>query len=93
MYGIAFVGFATVITNLNFILRAAPGPQAWLLEHIKALVGAGISVYTAFFAFGAVRLVPALALTPVLWSIPLIVGLALIVVHQRRVLRSAPRPA
>jgi hypothetical protein len=40
-----------------------------------------------------VRLVPALALTPVLWSIPLIVGLTLIVVHQRRVLRSAPRLA
>jgi hypothetical protein len=93
MIGIAFVGFATVITNLNFMLRDRPGPQAWLLEHIKALVGAGISVYTAFFAFGAVRLVPALALTPVLWSIPLVVGLALIVVHQRRVLRAAPRPA
>jgi hypothetical protein len=93
MYGIAFVGFATVITNLNFILRATPGPKAWLLEHIKALVGAGISVYTAFFAFGAVRLVPALALTPVLWSVPLLVGLTLIVVHQRRVLRAVARPA
>jgi hypothetical protein len=93
MIGIAFVGFATVITNLRFILRDRPGPQEWLLEHVKALVGAGISVYTAFFAFGAVRLVPQLALTPVLWSIPLVVGLTLIVYHQRRLMRSFARVA
>jgi hypothetical protein len=91
MMGISFVGFATVITNLRFILRKQPGPQEWLLEHIKALVGAGISVYTAFFAFGAVRLVPQLALTPVLWGIPLAVGLTLIVYHQRRLLRGFAR--
>jgi hypothetical protein len=54
-------------------------------------VGAGISVYTAFFAFGAVRLMPQLALTPVLWGIPLVVGLTLIVYHQRRLLRSFAR--
>jgi hypothetical protein len=91
MMGISFVGFATVITNLRFMLRQRPGPQEWLLEHVKALVGAGISVYTAFFAFGAVRLVPQLALTPVLWGIPLAVGLTLIVYHQRRLLRSFAR--
>jgi hypothetical protein len=91
MMGISFVGFATVITNLRFMLRQRPGPQEWLLEHVKALVGAGISVYTAFFAFGAVRLVPQLALTPVLWGIPLVVGLTLIVYHQRRLLRSFAR--
>ncbi|MEM9330357.1 MAG: hypothetical protein AAGA53_03460, partial [Pseudomonadota bacterium] len=48
MVGISFVGFATVATNLVFLLKEAPGPFDWLLEHIKALVGAGISVYTAF---------------------------------------------
>jgi hypothetical protein len=54
-------------------------------EHIKSLVGAGISVYTAFFAFGAVRLLPEMALTPALWSVPLITGLTLIIYHQRAV--------
>ena len=57
---------------------ACTGPTAWLREHIKALIGAGISVYTAFSAFGAVRLAPQLALHPVLWAIPLVTGISLI---------------
>ncbi|MFK8014345.1 MAG: hypothetical protein AB8G17_02735 [Gammaproteobacteria bacterium] len=85
MMGISMVGFATVATNLHFLYRRKPGPLDWQLEHIKALVGAGISVYTAFFAFGAVRYVPALALTPILWSVPLITGLILIIYHQYKV--------
>ena len=85
MVGISFVGFATVGTNLWFMLRAKPGPLEWLTEHIKALVGTGISVYTAFLAFGAVRYVPELALSPILWSIPLITGVSLIHYHQRAV--------
>ena len=85
MVGISFVGFATVATNLWFILKEKPGPVAWLLEHIKGIVGTGISVYTAFFAFGAVRIMPELALTPALWSVPLVTGLAMIIYHQRAV--------
>jgi hypothetical protein len=69
------------------MLKREPGQLDWLKEHIKALVGTGISVYTAFFAFGAVRTIPTLALHPGLWSIPLIVGLALIIHHQRKVSR------
>jgi len=87
MVGIAMVGFATVGTNLWFMLRSNPGPMEWLTEHIKALVGTGISVYTAFFAFGAVRLMPELALAPALWAVPLTVGMALILYHQRQVTR------
>ncbi len=89
MMGISLVGFATVGTNLWFLLKEKPGAKDWLLEHIKALVGAGISVYTAFFAFGAVRLLPEAALTPALWSVPLIVGLTLIIYHRRQVARPA----
>ena len=98
MLGMPGIGLATVASNLRFMLRREPGHLDWLKEHIKALVGAGISVYTAFFAFGAVRTVPTLALHPGLWSVPLIVGLALIIHHQRRVGRgdgsgAAARPA
>ncbi len=94
MMGMSMVGFATVATNLWFLYRIPPSPLARIREHIKALVGAGISVYTAFFAFGAVRLVPELALTPVLWAMPLIVGLTLIIYHRRAVaLRMAPSRA
>ncbi len=94
MIGISTIGFATVATNMWFLMRDHPGPMDWLLEHIKAIVGTGISVYTAFFAFGAVRLAPQLALTPALWSVPLLVGLALIIYHQQKVLRRlrAARP-
>lgn len=83
MVGIAFVGFATVATNLRFIYKTQRGPNDWLKEHLKGLVGAGISVYTAFFAFGAVRLMPEIALNPALWSIPLVTGLAIILYHWR----------
>jgi hypothetical protein len=83
--GIAVVGLATAATNLWFILSRDPGPAAWLKEHVKALVGAGISVYTAFLAFGSVRILPELALNPLMWALPLAVGLTLIVWHQRAI--------
>lgn len=92
MIGISTIGFATVATNLWFLYGPTPGPTAWLREHVKALVGAGISVYTAFMAFGAVRTFPQLALHPVLWAIPLTVGLAIILYQWREIARRA-RPA
>ena len=87
MMGIAMVGFATVATNLWFLYKPEPLPVDRVKEHIKSLVGAGISVYTAFFAFGAVRLMHELALTPGLWAVPLVTGIALIVYHQWAVTR------
>jgi hypothetical protein len=90
MLGMPAIGLATVATNLWFLYKPQRRPLDWLREHIKALVGAGISVYTAFFAFGAVRTVPALALHPGLWAIPLVVGLGLILYHQAAVARRAP---
>ncbi|MEO1476609.1 MAG: hypothetical protein AAFS13_09525 [Pseudomonadota bacterium] len=87
MVGISFVGFAAFGTNMVFIMQPRPARYEWQLEHIKAIVGAGISVYTAFLAFGAVRLMPALALAPVLWAIPLVTGL-IIIIHHRRAVRT-----
>ncbi|MEM0906351.1 MAG: hypothetical protein AAGJ94_03240 [Pseudomonadota bacterium] len=84
--GFSIVGFATVATNVHFMYRRNPRPIDWLLEHIKAIIGTGISVYTAFFAFGAVRIMPEAALSPMLWSVPLVTGLILIIYHQRKVL-------
>jgi hypothetical protein len=93
MVGISFVGFATVATNLWFIYKPRHGPLDWLKEHLKGLVGAGISVYTAFFAFGAVRLMPELALHPGLWSVPLVTGLTIILYQWRKIGRQRPTPA
>ena len=97
MVGISMVGFATVATNLWYLYKPNPRPVDRIKEHIKSLVGAGISVYTAFFAFGAVRLLPEIALTPALWSVPLITGVGLILYHQRavtlRLRNRTPQPA
>lgn len=93
MMGIAVVGVASGLTNLWFIYTAAPSKITYQLEHVKAAVGAGISVYTAFMAFGFVRLMPSNALNPKMWSIPLVVGLAIIIYHQMRIRLSQRRPA
>lgn len=87
MMGIAVVGVASGITNLVFIATARPARMAYLKEHVKALVGAGISVYTAFMTFGLARLMPSHAFNPTLWAIPIIVGISLILFHHRRIAR------
>lgn len=87
MIAISFIGIATVATNLRFMLRREPPRTAWLREHLKGQVGAGISVYTAFMAFGAVRLAPQLALNPIYWCIPLSIGISIISYHWIRLLR------
>jgi hypothetical protein len=92
MIGISTIGFATVGTNLWFMLTPRPQPVYVLREHVKGLIGTGISVYTAFLAFGAVRFVPELALHPGLWAIPLVTGLATIIWHWAQLNRAhAPR--
>lgn len=85
MIGLAVVGVATAATNAWFLYKPQPGPRDWLKEHLKALVGAGISVYTAFMAFGSVRLMPELALHPVMWAIPVASGVAFILWHWRAI--------
>jgi hypothetical protein len=87
MMGASIIGFATVGTNLWFLYAPKQRSDAWLREHIKATVGAGISVYTAFLALGAVRLVPSLALSPQLWAVPLFSGIGLILYHWRNLHR------
>ncbi len=82
------IGVASVATNLWYMLRPPAHGKAWMMEHVKALVGAGISVYTAFTAFGAVHLLPAAALNPVTWSFPLVAGVSLILWHWAAIRRS-----
>lgn len=98
LIGLAVVGVATGWTNLHFLAKDRPRREDWLKEHVKALVGAGISVYTAFLAFGSVRILPELALHPLMWAVPLAVGLAIIIWHRLAIeraarLRSVPQAA
>jgi hypothetical protein len=84
MVGMSLIGIASAVTNLAYAYGPAPTHREMQKEHLKALVGAGISVYTAFSAFGSVRLAPWLALNPILWSIPLVIGLGIILTHWWR---------
>ena len=86
--GMSLLGFGGAANNIWFLTRKEPRKLAWLEEHIKMHVGTGISVYTAFFAFGAVRIAPEVALNPVLWAVPLVVGLGIIGYEMWRL----PRP-
>jgi uncharacterized membrane protein len=85
MEAFSIVGVASGLTNLWFIYSAEPSRIMYQLEHVKAIVGSGISVYTAFMAFGFVRLNPGHALNPKMWAIPLAVGLVIIIYHQMRI--------
>jgi hypothetical protein len=89
LIGLAIVGIATGLTNLWFLAKDRPTREDWLKEHVKALVGAGISVYTAFMAFGSVRVFPELALHPAMWAIPLSVGMTIIIWHRLAIDRAA----
>ncbi|MFK8032156.1 MAG: hypothetical protein AB8G18_18140 [Gammaproteobacteria bacterium] len=101
MMGIAVVGIAASILNTRFILTESPPHNEWLIQHTRGLVGAGISVYTAFLAFGAVNLLPAYAFSPFVWATPTVLGVSLLLFHQFRIERqrrkakkkSAARPA
>ena len=85
LVGIALVGLVAAVLFTRFILTPDPPANEWLVQHTRGLVGAGISVYTAFFAFGAVNFMPALAFNPGLWATPCTLGVGYLVWHQLRI--------
>ena len=85
MIGISVVGLTAAVLNTRFILSDDPPLNEWLIQHTRGLVGAGISVYTAFLAFGAVNLLPAYAFNPVVWATPCTLGIGLLLYHQYRI--------
>jgi hypothetical protein len=89
MIGIASIGVASGALTLWFIAQAKPSRMAYVLEHIRAGVGAGISAYTAFLSVGLVRAFPEHAFNPAVWAAPTIFGVGLIVYHQLRARRAA----
>jgi len=95
MMGIPAVGLTIAVLNLRYIFQQAPLRNEWLIQHTRGLVGAGISVYTAFLAFGAVNLMPHHAFNPLLWATPTVLGMTLLLYHQGKVVlqrRRARRP-
>ena len=93
MVGISIVGITAAILNTRFILQTKPPLNEWLIQHTRGAVGAGISVYTAFLAFGAVNLLPAYAFNPIVWATPTVLGVSLLLYHQAKVLNQRRRIA
>ena len=91
MVGIAVPGLAAAILNTAFLAQRQHLPDEWLVQHFRSGIGAGISVYTAFLAFGAVNWFPALAFNPVLWAIPTVLGVAYMIHHQWQNFRQRQR--
>ena len=85
MMGIPAVGLVISVLNLRYIFQREPLANEWLIQHTRGLVGAGISVYTAFLAFGAVNLMPHHAFNPLLWATPTLLGMTLLLYHQGKV--------
>ncbi|MEM9404313.1 MAG: hypothetical protein AAGA44_17730 [Pseudomonadota bacterium] len=85
MIGISTIGLLASVLNTHFIFRRSPPVNEWLIQHTRGAVGAGISVYTAFLAFGAVNLLPAYAFNPILWATPTVLGVTLLLYHQVKI--------
>jgi uncharacterized membrane protein len=85
MIGISGLGLAAGVLNLRFMFSAAPSRSAYVDQHMKSTVGAGTSVYTAFISVGLVRWLPQEAFNPLIWGLPVAVGVSLILFHTRRI--------
>jgi hypothetical protein len=79
MTAVALIGLAAVATQQFYVWRKAPPPRAHVPEHFRALLGMGISAYTAFLSVGLIRLVPDHVFNPLIWAIPSIIGVSLII--------------
>lgn len=87
MVGVAVPGLAAAFLNSAYLRDRNPLRQEWLVQHFRSGIGTGISVYTAFFAFGAVNAVPSLAFNPVLWALPTVLGVGYMIHYQLQVTR------
>ena len=91
MVGVAIPGIVAGLLNTLFLLDRAPAAKEWLVQHFRGQIGAAISVYTAFLAFGAVNLFPAMAFNAVLWALPTVLGVSYMLWHQLKVFHQRRR--
>jgi hypothetical protein len=80
------VGVFTGIDILRYIRGSKAGPQAWKVEHLGAMLGAGIAYHTAFAVFGMGRVVDlslqgGFMLVP--WLLPTLIGIPAILLWSR----------
>jgi hypothetical protein len=87
---VAFIGIvAMAIQQLYIWRRNAPARTTYIGEHFRALIGMGISAYTAFMSVGLIRMVPEHVFNPAVWAGPSVVGVSLIIGFTLRAKRAA----
>ena len=76
---VAFIGIVAMLIQQRYIWRADDPPKGTHVgEHFRALIGMGISAYTAFLSVGLIRLVPEEVFNPAIWAGPSVIGVSLI---------------
>jgi phosphoglycerol transferase MdoB-like AlkP superfamily enzyme len=76
---VAFIGIAAMLIQQRYIWRESDPPRGTHIgEHFRALIGMGISAYTAFLSVGLIRLVPEHVFNPAIWAGPSVIGVSLI---------------
>lgn len=94
---VAFIGIVAMLIQQRYIWRREDFPRGTHVgEHFRALIGMGISAYTAFLSVGLIRLVPEQVFNPAIWAGPSVIGVSLIlyftVKGKKRVAPRASRP-
>lgn len=92
---VAFIGIVAMLIQQRFIWRQSdPERGTHVGEHFRALIGMGISAYTAFLSVGLIRMVPEHVFNPAIWAGPSVIGVSLILYFTvKRKQASAPKPA
>ncbi len=88
---VAFIGIAAMLIQQRYIWRAGDPSRGspalkqrsgrapdYIGEHFRALIGMGISAYTAFLSVGLIRMVPEHVFNPAIWAGPSVIGVGLI---------------
>ena len=77
---VGFIGIVAMLIQQVYIWRRVDPPRAtYVGEHFRALIGMGISAYTAFMSVGLIRLVPEHVFNPAIWAGPSVIGVSLII--------------
>ncbi|AUX70641.1 hypothetical protein CHX26_15080 [Porphyrobacter sp. HT-58-2] len=92
---VAVIGIVSMLIQQLYIWRKGDPPrQTYIGEHFRALIGMGISAYTAFLSVGLIRWVPEEVFNPLVWAGPSVIGVSLILFFTLKGKRTvAPRPA
>lgn len=93
MVAVSIVGLIAIGTQQLYIWRPSVARGKYVGEHLRAMLGMGISAYTAFLSVGLIRLVPDHVFNPLIWAIPSVIGVGMIVgytVMVNRALLPAP---